>query len=425
MMSRTVGWLIVVSVVLLALPAWAKVDLRGAVWATYWAQQAGSDISAQVASGGRWVDARVQPTRLYRGAVPTASPKTFLLAENASGNGLQAHPGANNGFLLQADCAVLDNLKVVGSLRVNNPANAFVIRNAYADYTVNDAFKLRLGRQLVPFGREQSVRPTVGREEVFISSYAQQARGALNNTYDVGVQVYGKLLENALTYRVFAGNGAINTVADSASLVANSQGVPDIDDAKLLGGALNWQPFAGAFIEGSYFTGDFTNTNVSGGRSRYSAYDVNAGYDIANQVLVSAEYATTRHDGLLLESDAGAVGAPAVRTNYLAAKVNEFIVKAVYHGRPDWQFGVRYSVIDPKSFEAELRAGFSREAKFSAGVAYAFAGKATLKAEYSRLITDLDYYSHYDAAAVNGQYRLNPSADPADDIFALQLGLQF
>lgn len=424
-MRRGMAAAMLAAAMLAAVPAAAKVNLSGALWTTYWAQQEGADQPAQLATGGTWVDAAM-PAALYRGTVPQAHKKTFFVGQSALGNGVQAQTLTGGGLQLRADCPVADDLKAVGVFNVRSTgAAAFAVNDVYVQYALAGQ-SLQAGRIKVPFGREQAVRPTVGREEVFISAYAQPARGALHNLYDIGLQLSGPLPGGQLSYRLFAGNGGISTVADSNAMARNSQASPDINDGKQLGGVLTWKPLAGVSIEGAYFAGDYTNTNAGAGgnRARFSAYDINAGYDVASLLLLSAEYATTRHDRMLLESDAGAVGVPTVR-GLTAARVNEYVLKAVWHGSPDWQAGVRYSVIDPKDFAAEVAAQYSRERKLSLAVSCAFAGGARLKAEYSRVLTDLDYYAGYDAAALAGQYRLHPETDPDDDIIALQLALQF
>ncbi|HNW94091.1 MAG TPA: hypothetical protein PKM88_14375, partial [bacterium] len=326
-----------------------------------------------------------------------------------------------------------DEIKAYARFTSNSANLNLAARHIWLAYMPMTELNFRIGRFPIPFGHEGTVRPTEKVREIFISEYTQNVGGALNANYDIGAMAYGSLFDNALEYKLYTGNGVVRTVADSAGMVAASATTaqPDNNDAKQ--GILNlkFKPFTGVFVGGAYALGDFTNTNMINGvsvqRSRATAYDLNAGYEMNNVFRVSGEYATTRHDQMALEGDAGLLG-NAPRTQLTANRVNEYILKATYLGVADWEFGVRYSVIDPKNFEAELAAGLSRESKISFALGYKFAGSAQLNAEYSRVNTDLNYLNNYDpalvAAAVN-TYRINPCEDPFDDIYALQLGLQF
>ncbi len=411
-------------VAVLSVPALAKVNLSGAMWTTFWAQQEGL-VNAQTAAGGTWVDGPAVGTSdalaAGFGNAPGAAKKTFLLGNNMLGNGVQAKATNGNGLMLAADCPVNDWVKAYGEFNVLNGGN-LALNEAWIDLAFMREFSVRAGRMQVPFGYDRTVRPGIGVDEVFVSEYTQQANGALLGRQDNGVQAYGEVLSGLLAYNLFLGNGAISTVADSGGMVAAAQASPDIDDAKQLGLNLQYRPFTGAYVGGSYFAGDYTNTNpsVTGSRSRFSAYDLNAGYEHNGLFLVSAEYATTRHDKLTADY---ALGVMPAASGVEEARVNEYILKAIYSGLADWEFGVRYGVIDPKSIEAEQLAGFSAERKVSFAAGYRFARAAFLKAEYSWLDTD---FKNYDKIAnVAGRVRQNPAQDIDDDIFALSLGLQF
>lgn len=434
---------------LLALPATAKINLSGSIYATYWAQQQGID-NYQVATAAGWQDARTQVTGpLYRGNNFTASKKTFLLSNGLAGNGLQNHPEGGYGLALGLDCPVTDQWKsyarfsirggTAGGQNINVAA-----RHLWIAYMPMRELNLRVGRYPVPFGNEGYTRPTEKVKDIFISEYSQDFRGALNANYDVGITAFGTVVDGMIDYKLYLGNGAITTVADSVNTAINNSGVttmvanigannsaltPDINDAKQVIGQVHIRPFTGAYVGGSYAAGDYSNANrvnnVSIDRARFTAYDLFAGYTLPDVFKVSGEYVTTRHDRMSLESDAGVLGGPAVRSQLVANRVNEYIVKAYYLGVSDWEFGVRYSGVDPKNFEAELAAGYSYETKLSAAIGYKFAGSAMLNAEYSHVNTDLNYLDKYDAAALAGAYRIAPSADPDDDIFALQLTLHY
>ena len=419
---------------LLDLPATAKVNLSGGIWVTYWAQQQSGDQSYEVATAMGWQPANAQVTGApWRGAAPSGAAKTFILANGLYGNGQQAHTASGYGFRLNLDCPLTDDLKVNGCFRVRTGTNGVTARQLSAAYILHPQATLRVGLFSRPFGYEGAGRPGTTKSEVFISEYAQDARALLNNKTDVGVMLSGTLQDKRFEYSLYAGNGCARTVADSPALsttgLANAaSATPDADDAKQLNANLRWNVMTVAFVGGGYVAGDMANRNTLAGatvgRSRFTAADAYGVWDIAQQLLVSGEYATVRHDQMALESDAGVVGNPA-RTQLTATRVNEYILKAVYHGIPDWECGVRYTVVDPTNFEAELLAGYSRERKLSVAIGYQFAGSAQLRAEYSRLITDYDYLNAYDPVLLAGQYRLNPNEDPDDDIVAVSLGLQF
>jgi len=189
-----------------------------------------------------------------------------------------------------------------------------------------------------------------------------------------------------------------------------------------------FKPFTGAYIGGAYTAADYTNTQVSllvpVMRAKATAYDVNAGYEYGNIFELSAEYARTRHDKI---TAAYALGNPPMAVAGVMAqnKVNEYIVKAIYTGVADWEFGVRYGVVDPANTEAEIAAGYSMEKKLSFGAGYKFARAAFLKGEYSWLRSNYGYVNQLSMGTAAGVQRQNPTQDVQDDIFALSLGLQF
>lgn len=431
--------LLVFLLLLLASPAAAKINLSGAMFATYWAQQEGLD-SFQVATATGWQDAPVQVTGpLYRGRLPTTRKKTFLLHNSIIGTATQAPLDAGYGVLFNLDCPVSDNTRVFAMLALRNGATTIMPRALWGEYAFSPALKLRAGRFLQPFGLEPASRWG----EHFISEYTQDGRGSLQAIYDQGIMALGTSAGGMVDYRLYAGNGAVTTVGDSLNyaisaapgastaylLLGNSTATPDIDDAKQVIGSLTLRPLPGLMLGGGYATGDYTNLNTVNGacvqRARFSAVNAHASYERAGAFRVSGEYAGTRHDRMSLESDAGVTGAPAVRTQLVASRVNEFILKAFYLGIPDWMLGVRATVVDPKNFEAELAAGYSRETKLSAAVAWRITGKYQFCVEYSRIVTDLDYLNAYDPAAVAGSYRINPAADFDDDFVTAQFAALF
>lgn len=431
-------------VLLLALPAAAKINLSGSMYATYWAQQQGID-NYQIATANGWQDAQQQVTgNLYRGNNFSQAKKTFLFANGMSGNGLQNHAEGGYGVLLALDCPVSDQWKAYGrfSIRGGTANLNTAARHLWIAYTPMPEFGLRVGRYPVPFGNEGTQRPTEKVKDIFISEYSQDVRGSLNPNYDIGLMAFGTVVNGMVDYKLYVGNGAITTVADSVNVAINASGLttmvsganssaasPDINDAKQVVGQIKVRPFAGAYVGGSYAAGDYTNLNQVNGiaiqTARFTAANAFAGYELANVFRVGGEMVTTRHDRMSLESDVNVIGAPAVRRELVANRVNEYVIKAYYLGVSDWEFGVRYTGIDPKNFEAELAAGYSYETKLSAAIGYKFAGAAMLNAEYSHISTDLNYLDSYNAAAIAGAYRISPSADPDDDIFALQLTLHY
>ncbi len=414
---------------LLSAPATAKINLSGGLWITYWAQQQAGDDAYQLATATGWQDAGVQVTGAsWRVPAPTAMRKTFLLSAGRYGGNRQTPAQAGYGFRLVADCPLTDTLKAYGCFRYRDGTAGITARLLYAAWTPLPQAGVRIGMFSRPFGLEGERRPDACGCECFVSEYAQDARSLLNNKTDIGIMLSGKVADGMFDYSLYAGNGVARTVADSASMANNASVTPDIDDAKQFNANLRWNVVSGAFIGGGYVAGDMRNTNtldgVAVGRSRFSARDIHGAWDIAQALRLSAEYATVRHDKMALEGDAGLVGNPA-RTQLTAVTVNEYIVKAIWHGLPGWECGVRYSVIDPKSFEAELLAGYSCERKVSFAIGYLFANATQLRAEYSRVMSDYSFLNAYDPALIAGQYRLNPAAEPDDDIFALALGAQF
>lgn len=411
-----------------AVPSFAKVNLSGAIWATYWAQQQG-EVYGQLGSG---IDVAAPLTsNPTMGATGATAKKTFLVGQEMNGNGIQNKVTAGDGFLLALDCPVNDWVKAYGEVDVLNGGN-LQLQQGYINLAFMKEFNVRAGLMQVPFGYEPTQRPTVGNEEVFVSAYSQQARGLLQRQYDVGVQALGTLASGMVDYNVFVGNGALSTVVDNGNNVAiagtpitGSNVTPDTNDAKQIGVNLCFKPFTGAFIGGGYFGGDYAlNTgSVDAGQAisqaKFTAYDVNAGYEYSNIFSISAEYATSRFDKRTLSYNTLTQANGADR---VSQRVNEYILKAIYTGVADWEFGVRYGVVDPKNLEAEMAAGFSAERKTSFAVGYKFARAAFLKAEYSILNTNFNYTTNMTTAA---NVRQNPTKDVNDNIAALSLGLQF
>lgn len=408
-----------------AVPSMAKVNLSGAIWVTYWAQQEGSVNAQSYSAANVWVEnGQAGALAGNFGRAATASKKTFLVAQSRSGNGTSAKANAGDGFLLALDCPVNDWVKAYGEVDVFNAGN-LALQQGYINLAFRPEINVRVGLQDVPFGMERGSRPTVGQEEVFVSDYSQDANGLLQIRRDVGVQALGTLANGLVDYNVFVGNGAPSTV--SSGDIAASLATPDINDAKQVGVNLNFKPFTGATVGGAYYGADYTTTvanngALTNGQARATAYDLNAGYEYGNIFALSAEYATSRHDKA---SPAYALAVPAPGANTVAQnRVNEYIIKGIYTGVADWEFGVRYGVIDPKNIEAEAQAGYSIERKVSFATGYKFARAAFLKAEYSWLRTSADYVTRNQALAA-GTVRQNPTEDVDDNIFALSLGLQF
>jgi len=221
--------------------AMAKVNLSGAIWVTYWAQQQGQ-TNLDVANGtGSWnssVNAAgtlgltpANGVASAYGRISQPGKKTFLLAQTMSGNGVTAKNNQGYGLELVADCPVNDWVKAYGDFNTNGAALTLV--EGYINLAFMKEFNVRVGRMQVPFGHERTVRPTAGVEEVFISEYTQSLNAALLRHYDVGAQAYGTLASGMVDYNFFLGNGTVPTVADNAAAdVFNSQATPDIDDAK-------------------------------------------------------------------------------------------------------------------------------------------------------------------------------------------------
>ena len=411
-----------------AVPSFAKVNLSGAIWATYWAQQQG-EVAYQMGNG---IDVNTTVNAIAMGGTRGTAPKTFLVGQNMTGNGIQGKATAGDGFIIALDCPVNDWVKAYGEYDVLN-AGGINLQQGYINLAFMKEFNVRAGLMQVPFGLEPTQQPTVGNEEVFVSAYTQQANGLLQRQYDVGVQALGTVASGMVDYNVFVGNGALNTVHDNActapavpTVVSTVSDVtPDNNDAKQVGVNLCFKPFTGAFVGGGYFAGDYalaagsTDNGQAIQQAKFTAYDVNAGYEYGNIFSVSAEYATSRFDRL---SNAYNVGTQQWGTDRTAQRVNEYILKAIYTGVADWESGVRYGVVDPKNLEAEMAAGFSAERKTSFAVGYKFARAAFLKAEYSILNTNFNYTNNMLAAT---GVRQNPTKDVADNIAALSLGLQF
>lgn len=414
-----------------AVPSFAKVNLSGAMWVTYWAQEEGTN-SVQSGNGTAWGDLNANiattPYTAGLGTAAAASKKTFLVGQAMSGNGVTAKATQGYGFELVADCPVNDWVKAYGDFNVVNAGNLGLVEG-YINLAFMKEFNVRAGRMQVPFGYERTQRPVAGQDEVFVSEYSQDASGALLRTYDVGVQAFGTVASGLVDYSLFIGNGAINTVADSNGLLGASAAVnanannvtPDNNDAKQYGLNVCFKPFTGATVGGAYFAGDYTQPLVAAGnRARFSAYDFNAAYEYGNIFAVSGEYATTRHDKM---SGDFPYYTTASTGTLVQNRVNEFILKAIYTGVADWEFGVRYGAVDPKNVEAEVAAGYSYERKVSFAAGYHFARAAFLKAEYSWVDNDFAFTDK--AAPVAARIRQNPTQDVDDDIFALSLGLQF
>jgi len=423
--------------------AMAKVNLSGAIWVTYWAQQEGQ-VNYQVSRGldAGWSDVTVLGVAPNVPAITTgawgragqASKKTFLLGQSMSGNGTSAKNPAGDGFLLALDCPVNDWVKAYGEVDVLPGATTLFLQQGYINLAFMKELNVRTGLMEVPFGHEHMTRPTVGQDEVFVSDFSQSANAALQRRYDVGIQALGTLASGMVDYNVYMGNGALPTVANTsvtgagataANATLGGQTVDD-NDAKQLGVNLCFKPFTGAFVGGSYFAGDYSTTLLDPNnpvmRAKATSYDINAGYEYANIFEISAEYARTRHDKMSLAYQLGLPPIPANMT--VQNKVNEYILKVVYTGVVDWEFGARYGVVDPANIEAEIAAGYAMEKKVSFAAGYKFARAAFLKGEYSWLRTNNGYTNALrSTAALNS--RQNPTQDVQDDIFALSLGLQF
>jgi len=392
-----------------AVPSMAKVNLSGALWVTYWAQQEGAIQYQRGAGVGPWTDINEGVPALVAAAgnARNVSKKTFLVGQSMLGNGTQAKAVQGDGLLLALDCPVNDWVKAYAEFDANSGAAQLTMEQGYINLAFMKEFNVRAGLQNVPFGLERGVRPTVGQEEVFVSDYTQQASGILLKHTDVGVQAYGSLANNMVDYNLFVGNGDVTTSR-----------LTDDNDAKQLGANVNFKPFTGANIGGAYMAGDYNVLGVAAipdGRAKFTAYDVNASYEYGNIFAVSGEYARSTFDKAAADYNDAA--------QRVSNRSNEYILKALYTGVADWEFGARYGVVDPKNLEAEQALGFSNERKLSFAAAYKFARAATLKAEYSLVDTDFNYITNYVPGAA--LIRQNPTQDINDDVFALSLGLQF
>jgi len=430
-----------------SVPAMAKVNLSGAMWATFWAQQEAT-VAVEYVNAGVWQSAVGGPSTLgYDGATsgspltfgnyPVSSKKTFIVGQGMSGNGNIAHTvqRAQDGFVLVADCPVNDWIKGYAEVTAGSAGLGLTLREGYANLAFMKELNLAAGLMEVPFGHEHAVRPDAGIEEVFISEYSQDARATLQTQSDIGVKVFGTVGSGLIgggvgmiDYQVFVGNGGATTVADTGIANPEAGQVIDRNDAKQVVLDITIKPIQGLYVGGGYSGGDYTNANpgIQNARARFSAYDFNAGYDIANVLLISGEYATVRHDKMREDFQ---FGMTAQANTLQQVRVNEYVIKAIYDGIQDFELGVRYGVVDPKQMEAEVLAGYSMERKLSFGGEYKIARGAVLKAEYSMVMTDLNYLDAYSLANalvnVNQNSRISPSEEMDDDIFALQLGLQF
>lgn len=429
-----------------SVPAMAKVNLSGAMWVTYWAQQESNNLTYEASDGAStWNQIATGAGALESalgGYNKIANRKTFILGQNQTGGSVQALAANQGGFLLAADCPVNDWIKGYAELNANSAALQLAVREAWIELAFMKEIGLRAGVQEVPFGREHVVRPDAGVEEVFISEGSQDVNAILATQADAGMQLAGTVGSGligggvgAIDYALYLGNGTINNVAvagrtatvlntaDTVFTVNGGSAAVDNNDAKQFGFNLTIKPIQGLYVGGAFFAGDYNNGQTTNGRAKFTAWDVNAGYDVANVLLLSAEYARASHADAL---GAFSLGDQPTTQGYMAAEEAEWIIKAIYDGIQDWELGVRYAVVDPKNIESEIAAGYAQEQKLTAGVEYKIARGACLKAEYSMVDNSMEHLSKLNAAAAGaGIVRLNPAVDPDDDIFALQLGLQF
>lgn len=415
-MKRWVRLMTAVVVAVAALPtatASAKITVCGALWTTYWAQRQASELRYLVSDGGIWVDDA-------QTGQPTAR-KTFLLAQNQSGGGLRAQAVTGNGLVLGAAAPVNDGIRLYGEF--NTTGGAFGLNYAYAEIALPHDLTLTVGQQDVPFGNEYTVRPGIGCciDEVFISEFTQAPAAALLPGVELGVSVSGPVVEGLADFSISVLTGSLPSAADSAGVTGWIGGL-DNNDAKSVGARLEVRPHPCAFVIASFLAGDYSNPFRTDGRAKYTASGLALGYAPVEALQLTGEWAATRHDGLMYDFGMGSTAPAGALT---AARVNEYIVKAIWTGIPDFELGVRYGVVDPKNLEAEVDAGFAKEEKLTFGVLYFLAENMRLKAEYSRVRTALDYFDLYDAATLGAGATAVVSNDPRDDIFALQIALQF
>lgn len=128
-------------------------------------------------------------------------------------------------------------------------SNRFVPLDMYVNYSYSPSFNVRVGQFKNPLGYENQISPA---DNVLInfsmmSNYllgADASNPYFNGTAgrDVGLEVYGKVADNKLRYRLSLLNGSgINKRDDNA--------------AKSIGGSLTWSPIDGLFLQGSALYG--------------------------------------------------------------------------------------------------------------------------------------------------------------------------
>jgi len=394
-------------VVAFAVPAMAKVNLSGAMWVTYYAQAQSHDLTVTDGNNGSFMD----PAQV-------ASNKSFMFGQDMTNNGLTAHAVRGDGLLLGLDCPVNDWVSAYAELTANDANLRPVVQEAYIDLAFMPELNVQAGIFEVPFGQEHNDRPQLGQEEVFITEYTVDAAGLLLDYRDNGIQVYGTVLDDMLDYSVYAVNGSIATLTDTA--VATGAAVAmDANNAKSVGLNLCLRPVEGLYVGGGMIAGDYRSLSFRNNSLDYVCYDINAGYDFAGVLKLSGEYAVSNYEDQIGVAQ-NLVVPPTQLNDWSEGKTAEYIVKAIYSGIDDVELGLRYAVIDPKNIESEITAGYSDEGKLSFGASYAFARNTILKAEYSWIDTERDYLKSL--APVAG---VANSGDPSDNILALQLAVQF
>lgn len=320
---------------------------------------------------------------------------------------------------LNMDAVVSDNVIAFAEIVYNDDDGSVTMDNVWAQVNLTDWFRVKAGKFDRPFGEEYQYAESIS--EVFaLRSIVQDANGALlsdtigsdsvnpvpyelssglNGEIVVGAQINGDY--KMASYALWVENGALPALAvkaDSTDYSVQSTPSTDNDDAKSVGLSLRVKPLKDLQIGADYVTGDYRHDK------RAKGFNLNFQYDLLGQFLLRGEYADIEHEDYLADVSGDSVD----------AEYKYYIAEVTYHGLKDWQFGVRYSAIDPDNETTEEAANFEKIEQYQFAVQYNISEGAYLKAEYA--IRDTDRKAGFYGATTN---------DPDDDLFVVQLAVEF
>lgn len=211
-------------------------------------------------------------------------------------------------FILYVGYQFTDNIKLVSELewehggRENSRGKGYgIVEQAYIDFTVNDAFKVKVGHVLVPVGmvnlyHEPTAFYTVQRPET-------EKHIIPSTWHENGVVAHGNF-DNGLSYQagIVAGLNATDYKGNSVTSIRKMRqnGQKSVAEDFAFVGRIDYNG-PGYYVGGSYFTGD-AGQGVTGADVSTTVAEIHAGFNYAGFKLVGL-YAINEIDGNNLDAN--------------------------------------------------------------------------------------------------------------------------